>query len=262
MVRWHHQLYGHESEQASGVGDGQGSLACCSPRGCKKPDIIEWLNWTEQKLLIRERKCLKTQRVAPGASLASWLLRQHWHTRWVILGRKAIDRNLEERQISKQIHGSLTQLKKNISIRETHWLAQGLRKVKFRWNQVTTQKFKRNLLICIEKGEKRMTLVVCFLLPLKRERKKSLTLAVYFLSLGTPRLACYPLTFQGRSFIFCCVSHISILKSFISYYGHQEDFYYDLIITKSLNYKKSSRLFPRQRSWKNISPLGWQSKIR
>ena len=31
MVDWHHQLYGHESEQALGVGDGQGSLACCSP---------------------------------------------------------------------------------------------------------------------------------------------------------------------------------------------------------------------------------------
>ena len=31
---------------------------------------------------------------------------------------------------------SLTKLKENISIRKAHWLAQGLRKVKFRWNQV------------------------------------------------------------------------------------------------------------------------------
>ena len=31
MVGWHHRLYGHEFEQALGVGDGQGSLACCSP---------------------------------------------------------------------------------------------------------------------------------------------------------------------------------------------------------------------------------------
>ena len=30
MVGWHHQLDGHEFEKASGVGDGQGSLACCS----------------------------------------------------------------------------------------------------------------------------------------------------------------------------------------------------------------------------------------
>ena len=35
MVGWHHQLDGHEFEQALGVIDGQGSLACCSPRGCK-----------------------------------------------------------------------------------------------------------------------------------------------------------------------------------------------------------------------------------
>ena len=31
MVGWHHQLDEHEFEQALGVGDGQGSLACCSP---------------------------------------------------------------------------------------------------------------------------------------------------------------------------------------------------------------------------------------
>ena len=29
LVEWHHQLNGHEFEQAPGVGDGQGSLACC-----------------------------------------------------------------------------------------------------------------------------------------------------------------------------------------------------------------------------------------
>ena len=33
MVEWHHQLDGHEFEQALGVGDGQGSLACYSPWG-------------------------------------------------------------------------------------------------------------------------------------------------------------------------------------------------------------------------------------
>ena len=33
MVRWHHQLDVHEFEQASGVGDGQGSLPCYSPWG-------------------------------------------------------------------------------------------------------------------------------------------------------------------------------------------------------------------------------------
>ena len=45
MVGWHHQLNGHESEQALGVGDGQGSLVCCSPWGCKESDTAELLNW-------------------------------------------------------------------------------------------------------------------------------------------------------------------------------------------------------------------------
>ena len=36
MVGWHHQLDGHEFEQALGVGDGQGSLACCSPWGSQR----------------------------------------------------------------------------------------------------------------------------------------------------------------------------------------------------------------------------------
>ena len=47
MVGWHHWLDGHEFDQALGVGDGQGSLACCIPWGRKESDITEWLNWTE-----------------------------------------------------------------------------------------------------------------------------------------------------------------------------------------------------------------------
>ena len=35
----------HEFEQAPGIGDGQGSLDCCSPWGCKESDTTEWLNW-------------------------------------------------------------------------------------------------------------------------------------------------------------------------------------------------------------------------
>ena len=46
MIGWHHWLDGHEFEQASGVGDGQGSLACCSPGGRKESDTTERLNWT------------------------------------------------------------------------------------------------------------------------------------------------------------------------------------------------------------------------
>ena len=47
MVGWHHQLDGPEFEQALGVADGLGCLACCSPWGRKELDMIEWLNWTE-----------------------------------------------------------------------------------------------------------------------------------------------------------------------------------------------------------------------
>ena len=44
MVGWHHQLDGHEFEQALDVGNGQGSLACCSPWGRKESDVTERLN--------------------------------------------------------------------------------------------------------------------------------------------------------------------------------------------------------------------------
>ena len=47
MVGWHHQLNGCEFEQAPGVGDGQGSLACCIPWRHKESDTTERLNWTE-----------------------------------------------------------------------------------------------------------------------------------------------------------------------------------------------------------------------
>ena len=41
MVGWHHQLNGHEFEQAPGVSDGQGSLVCCNSWGCKESDMTE-----------------------------------------------------------------------------------------------------------------------------------------------------------------------------------------------------------------------------
>ena len=46
MVGWHHWVDGHEFEQASGVADGQGGLACCSPWGLKESDTTEQLNWS------------------------------------------------------------------------------------------------------------------------------------------------------------------------------------------------------------------------
>ena len=45
IAGWHHQFNGHEFEQAPGDGEGQGSLACCGPWGCRvRYDCV-----TEQK---------------------------------------------------------------------------------------------------------------------------------------------------------------------------------------------------------------------
>ena len=45
MVGWHHRVIGHELRQAPGVGDGQGSLACCSPWDHEESDVTEWTNY-------------------------------------------------------------------------------------------------------------------------------------------------------------------------------------------------------------------------
>jgi len=44
MVRWHHRLNGHESDQAPGVGDGNGGMMCCSLWGHRESDMTERLN--------------------------------------------------------------------------------------------------------------------------------------------------------------------------------------------------------------------------
>ena len=44
MVGWHHQLNGHEFEQALGDGEGQENLACCGPWGRKVSDTTEQWN--------------------------------------------------------------------------------------------------------------------------------------------------------------------------------------------------------------------------
>ena len=47
IIGWDHRLNGHEFESTLGVGEGQGSLACCSPWGPKELDTTERLNWTK-----------------------------------------------------------------------------------------------------------------------------------------------------------------------------------------------------------------------
>ena len=62
MVGWHHWLDGLEFEQALGVGDGQGGLACCGPWGHKELDTTEQLNGTELRVLPQ------------GSTIGSWPL--------------------------------------------------------------------------------------------------------------------------------------------------------------------------------------------
>ena len=56
MIGWHHWLDGHEFEQAPGVGDGEGSLACCSPLGFKELDMTQWLNRSEHFIIEQMAK--------------------------------------------------------------------------------------------------------------------------------------------------------------------------------------------------------------
>ena len=56
MVGWHHWLDGHEFEQALGVGDGQGGLACFRPWDHKESDSLS--NWTELNWMINDVKHL------------------------------------------------------------------------------------------------------------------------------------------------------------------------------------------------------------
>ena len=53
MVGWHHSFNGRELGQALGDGEGQGSLACCSPWSCKESDTTEQLNNR-----VRKQVCL------------------------------------------------------------------------------------------------------------------------------------------------------------------------------------------------------------
>ena len=65
MIGWHHRLYGREFEQASGVGDGQGSPACCSPWSCKKSDTADWTELNH---------CIWITVLFSGTTECSWLI--------------------------------------------------------------------------------------------------------------------------------------------------------------------------------------------
>ena len=63
MIGWHHQLDGHEFVQAPGVGDGQGSLACCSPWGHKELDATERLNNKQQQKFFNMNRYFRKENI-------------------------------------------------------------------------------------------------------------------------------------------------------------------------------------------------------
>ena len=76
-VGWHHWLDRHEFEQASGVGDRQGSLVCYSPWGRKETYTTEWLNWLTEKyhleISYHKKKTYEME----------WIKGGTWWNRWV-----------------------------------------------------------------------------------------------------------------------------------------------------------------------------------
>ena len=67
-VEWHHRLNGHESEQTPGDSEGQGSLACYSPWGCKESDM------TEQKQLCLQHRIKLCHRKQTHSTLMAYEL--------------------------------------------------------------------------------------------------------------------------------------------------------------------------------------------
>ena len=85
MVGWHLWLHGHEFEQASRVGDRQGSLACCSPCGRKESDMTEWMNWLafwgdSQVVLVVKNPPVNAGDMRCGFD--PWVRKMPWRRKW------------------------------------------------------------------------------------------------------------------------------------------------------------------------------------
>ena len=137
MVGWHHWLDGHELEQAPGVGDGQGGLACCSSWGCKELDTTEWLIWTGVATglpwwLRWWRICLRCRRhsLIPGSERSPWI-REWPPTPVFFLGEFHEQRSLtgystwshKELDITERLHFSHA-----VTMIETVWYWGGTRR--------------------------------------------------------------------------------------------------------------------------------------
>ena len=83
MVGWHHWFNGPEFEQTLGDGEGQGNVACCSPRGCKELDTTEQLNKNLRKTL--RHHTIRTWPNLPDSSVTTLhpAFRSHWNIHYM-----------------------------------------------------------------------------------------------------------------------------------------------------------------------------------
>ena len=105
MVGWHHRLGGREFEQALGVGDGQRSLACCSPQSHKESDMTE-VNYFVPGPALRMGNNSKQDRQAPA------LTELTGNRRIVGLGpaQRALQMALKIQEKSREVHRLKTPL--------------------------------------------------------------------------------------------------------------------------------------------------------
>ena len=138
MVGWQHLLNGHEFEQAPGVGEGQESLACCSPWGCKESDMTDW---TKLICILGLPRWLSAKESACQCRRWKWLEFDHWvrkihwrrkwqpnpvflpgesHGQWTLVGYSPWGSKESDRTDCVQIHASAYLLKKilNFNTRE------------------------------------------------------------------------------------------------------------------------------------------------
>ena len=86
MAGWHHGRNGHEFEQAPGVGEGQGSLACYSPWGCKVLDLTELLKAEEPEIkLPTSARSWKMQESSRKTSISTLLTMPKPLTLWITI---------------------------------------------------------------------------------------------------------------------------------------------------------------------------------
>ena len=106
MVGWHHRLNGREFERALGVGEGQGSLGCCSPWGHKELDMTnDWTEWVRDK-----RSIVKLQK-------------KRWVRKVLYIYRERERDQREKRVVRDDFQvSSLNNLEKNNDIYKNMWV--------------------------------------------------------------------------------------------------------------------------------------------